>query len=140
MTAPEARTEEHIGEWKVSITADSPEEIFEELARVIAHAAGTGEGDAVAWEALEVSARDLPTLLVDVANELIGRGEAHGVAYDELADVSIVTDAGGDRALRARVRGRRVAHWLSALKAATYHAPKLERHEGRWRAEVLLDV
>ena len=78
---------------KVSITADSPEAIFEELAHVIARAAGTGEGDAVAWEALEVSARDLPTLLADVANELIGRGEAHGVAYDELADVSIVTEA-----------------------------------------------
>lgn len=140
MTPPRSRTEEHVGEWRVSITADSLEELLEELARIIAQPAGRGGGEAVAWESLEVSARDLPTLLVDFANELIGRAEASGVAYDELADVSLVRNAGGGAELHARVRGRRVAHWLSPLKAATYHALKLEQRGVEWRAEILFDV
>lgn len=140
MRRAELRTEEHVGEWKVSITADTLEEIFVELARIIAHAAGQDGGEVVAWEALKVSARDMPTLLVDVANELIGRAEASGVAYDELADLSLAAEGSGGVAFRARVRGRPVAHWISPLKAATYHALKLEQREGRWRAEVLFDV
>ncbi len=140
MTPPTSRTEEHIGEWRVSIVADTLEGVFGELARVIAHAAGDPEGEGVAWESLEVSARDPATLLVDAANELIGRGEANGVAYDELANVSLVGGEGGGVALHAQVRGRRVAHWTSPLKAATYHALALEERNGRWRAQVLFDV
>jgi len=140
MTAPESRTEEHVGEWKVSIVADTLEELVGELARVIAHAAGRAEGECVAWEALDVRARDPATLLVDVANELIGRGEAHEVAYDEVAGVSLATGTGGEVSLHARVRGRRVADWISPLKAATYHALVLEKRAGRHYAEVLFDV
>ncbi len=139
MTPARSRTEEHVGEWKVSITADAPEALFGELTRIIAQVAGEGEGEAGAWESLDVRARDLSTLVVDVANELIGRAEANGVAYDEMRDVTLV-EADGEARLAARVRGRRVAHWRSPLKAATYHALKLDRRGGEWRAEVLFDV
>src|SRR3970040_421929 len=79
---------DHVGEWKVTISGRSIEDVFVATARVIANAAGHTTDDAPAeWESIEVTARDLPTLLVDWANELLGRSEVTGLAYSELHTV-----------------------------------------------------
>jgi len=140
MSRAMSRTEEHVGEWKVSFTVETLEALLAELARVIAGTAGPVSSEVVEWESLRVTARDRETLLVDVANELIGRGEAANVAYGEIDDVTITDRSDRTVTCTARVRGRRVRQWRSPLKAATYHALSLARADGAWRATILFDV
>jgi SHS2 domain-containing protein len=133
-----SRTVEHVGEWRVELRADTLAGVFQELARVIARAAGASSGSYGPWEAIDVDARDREGLLVDYANELVSRSEIERRAYDELSDVEIHET---DRArIRARVRGRAVRSWRSPLKAATYHGASLSRDGEGWRAGVLFDV
>jgi len=140
MTAS-SRTLQHVGEWKVELRAGTLEELFAELARVVADAAGPrgsppAPGD---WEHVELAARDCTTLLVDWANELIGRSEIEQRAYGSVRNLIIESAPGGPARLSADVRGEPVVEWVSPVKAATYHGAALER-QGDWRAIVLLDV
>jgi SHS2 domain-containing protein len=140
---PYARSEEHVGEWKLSLWADTLEEIFLEAARVIARECGpvrrqTADGRRQSdgeWERVTVSARDPATLLVDWLNEMLGRSEIHGRAYDEFRDLKRTEES-----LSVETRGRPVASWQSAMKAATYHGLELKRQGNRWKAVVLFDV
>lgn len=113
-------------------------EIFQELARVIAHSAGTSSGSHGPWEDLEVEARDREGLLVDYANELVSRSEIDRRAYDDVRDIVIHEE--GPLRIHARVRGRPVKSWRSPLKAATYHGVRLSREGEGWLASVLFDV
>jgi SHS2 domain-containing protein len=135
MMRPYARTEEHVGEWKVTIRADSLAELFAEVARVVARTGGRPRGAAGEWEHVSLTARDAPTLLIDWVNELIGRSEINHRAYHEVRFQNLE-----DGQLEADIRGRQVEVWLSPLKAATYHRLELARDGGRWRAVVLFDV
>lgn len=137
---PKAITEEHVGEFKVSLAADTLEEVFVETARVIAREAGTSRSTPSDWERITVNARDRATLLADWANELLGRSEAERRAYAEIRDLSISDRPDGGSAISAEVRGRPVARWTSPLKAATYHGLSLERRDGEWHAVILFDV
>jgi SHS2 domain-containing protein len=132
---PYARTEEHVGEWKVTIRADSLAELFTEAARVVARTGGRTRGPTGEWERVWLTARDTPTLLVDWVNELIGRSEISRRAYGEARFHKLE-----DGQLEADVRGRQIEVWLSPLKAATYHRLELTRDGSRWRAVVLFDV
>ena len=133
-----SRTVEHVGEWRVELQADTLEEIFVELARVIAQSSGKSSATPGPWEDLEVEGRDREALLVDFANELVSRSEIERRAYDELSDIEIYE---ADKpCISARVRGREVRSWRSPLKAATYHGAFLTRDGEGWRAGVLFDV
>ncbi|HEU5185234.1 MAG TPA: archease [Gemmatimonadaceae bacterium] len=137
MTAS-SRTVEHVGEWRIEVRGETPAEIFQELARVIARAAGTSSGAYGDWEEIAVEARDREGLLVDFANELVSRSEIDQRAYDDVQDVVVDDDA--RPRIRARMRGRAVTSWRSPLKAATYHGVRLVREGEGWRANVLFDV
>lgn len=132
---PYARSEDHVGEWKLTLWADTPEEIFTEAGRVVSRECGPTRGAPQQWERVEITARDMGTLLVDWLNELLGRSEIAQCAY---SDVRVLTLTDGH--LEAEIRGRRVADWRSPLKAATYHGLQLMRHRDRWKAVVLFDV
>ena len=130
---------EHIGEWKVEIAADSLEEIFEEVARFIAASNGVTSHGPVKWEPVVVVARDTPTLLVDWANELLGRSEANDRAYASVRNL-LIDEHPNEMRLTAEVSGLPVHIWSSPLKAATYHSMQIEQRGRRWYAVVLLDV
>lgn len=152
-----SRTLQHVGEWKVELRADSLRELFAELARVVAQAIGprrvsTSPGE---WEHVALEARDHAGLLVDWANELIGRSEVAGCAYIDVPNLRIEPcydpsaeherdqpSPGGDTAIRlvAEVRGDPVDEWVSPLKAATHHGAVVERQGSAWRGVVLFDV
>lgn len=134
-------TPDHVGEWKVTISGRTLEDVFVATARIIANAAGhTTEDEPAEWESIEVTARDLHTLLVDWANELIGRSEVTGLAYSEFHSVRVSKLKDGSSRVSAMVRGKRVQQWTSPLKAATYHALSLEQNGNAWHAEILFDV
>ncbi|HEY7569454.1 MAG TPA: archease [Gemmatimonadaceae bacterium] len=135
-----ARTEEHVGEFKVSLTADTLEELFAETARVIAREAGTPLSTPSDWGLITVGARDRTTLLADWANELLGRSEVERRAYTEIRNLSITMQPDGTSSITAEVRSQPVTRWTSPLKAATYHGLSLERHDGEWHAVILFDV
>jgi SHS2 domain-containing protein len=137
MTAS-SRTVEHVGEWRVELRGDTLPEIFEELALIIARAAGSAALSQGPEEELDVKARDPTGLLVDYANELVGRSEIERRAYDDLREIEI-HEQGAPR-IRARIRGRPVKSWRSPLKAATYHGASLSRDAECWRASILFDV
>ncbi len=135
------RTPEHVGEWKVTVSGTTLEDIFVATARLIARAAGhTTDEQLSEWEPIEVTARDIATLLADWANELIGRTEVSGRAYTELRAVEVSLRERGSARVTAQLRGKRVTQWSSPLKAATYHSLSLEKEGGEWRAQVLFDV
>ena len=136
---PSIRTAEHVGEWKLSAHADTRTEVFALIAGAIAREVGGVRGAHNPWEAVQVDARDLNALLVEWANELIGRAEAMRRCYDDVRDIRI-SKHDGTLTLHASVRGRTVADWRSPVKAATYHGIGIARHAGRWRATLLLDV
>lgn len=133
-----SRTAEHVGEWRVELRGDTLPEIFEELAQVIARAAGPVGLAQGPPEEIDVEARDRAGLLVDYANELVSRSEIERRAYDEIRDIEIY-EQGGPR-IHARIRGRPVKSWRSPLKAATYHGVSLSREEEGWHASILFDV
>ncbi len=81
---PVSRSEEHVGEWKLTILADTPEEVFSEAARVVSRECGPTRGEPGPWEHIALTARDRETLLVDWLNELLGRSEVAWRAYDEV--------------------------------------------------------
>jgi SHS2 domain-containing protein len=152
--AASARFEEHVGELKLALRAPTLEDLFVEAARVVARECGAPEGTPGPWEAVRLSARDAPTLLVDWLNELIGRSEVENRAYGDVRGFGLETGDGSGAAaagvgpmeadhpltLTAEIRGTPVPVWESALKAATYHGLELARDGGGWRAAVLFDV
>ena len=135
MMRPRSRTEEHVGEWKVTISADTLDELVAEVAHLVAKTGGRARGVHGEWETITLTARDNATLLADWANELIGRSEIEGRIYDDTRVKRIE-----DGYLEAEVRGRRADMWSSPLKAATYHGLELVRDAGRWRLTMLMDV
>lgn len=134
-----SRTQEHVGEWKLTIAADSLEDLFAEAANVVARACGPTEGAPGEWETVSLEARDMATLVADWINELIGRSEISGQAYRDVRVVAI-REAEQKASIEAEIRGRQVRTWRSPLKAATYHGLTLERSERGARATVLIDV
>src|SRR5437879_5112054 len=86
-----SRTLHHVGEWKVELRANTIEEIFVGVARILADAVGPSHSSAPpgTWERVELEASDPAALLVDWANDLIGRSEVAGRAYDNVRNVVI---------------------------------------------------
>jgi SHS2 domain-containing protein len=137
-----SQTLHHVGEWKVELRADTLDELFAELARMLAEAAGSRRTPSAprAWEHVELEARDRAALLADWANELIGRSEVAGRAYGDVRNLIVETGPAGSARLIADVRGDPVDEWVSPVKAATYHGATVERQAGGWRAVLLFDV
>lgn len=137
-----SRTLPHVGEWKIELRATTIEELFVELARIIAEAAGARPSPSAAtpWERVDLVARDHATLLVDWANELIGRSEAAGRAYGHVRHLVLEPGPRASVHLTADVRGDPVAEWRSPIKAATYHEVVVAGEGSDWHAVVLLDV
>lgn len=134
------RTVEHVGEWQVALAADTVEELFVQVARVIAGSARASRGAPADWETVSVAARDVATLLADWANELLGRSEVAGRAYDDVRALRLSVERDGSAQVSAEVRGCPLREWTSPLKAATYHALSVEQRGRRWHATLLFDV
>jgi SHS2 domain-containing protein len=139
---PTSRTMHHVGELKVEAVAPTLEELFAEIARVIAERAGAGRARAedAQWESVALEATDLVALLVDWANELIGRGEITCRRYDAVRNLTIDATVASAPRLVGEVRGTSVDEWISPIKAATYHGAEVQQTAEGWRAAVLFDV
>ncbi len=132
-----------VGEWRVELRGDTRDELFSRVATLIACAAGRTNGTHGTWEPVALSARDDAALLAGWANELIGRGEASGMAYAEVRNIELSPPGGRASPawhLTAEIRGRPVDDWRSSLKAANGRRAGLERRGGQWHATLSFDI
>jgi SHS2 domain-containing protein len=135
MPRPSTRPDPYSAEWKVTIRADTLEELFVEAAQLVGRQCGRTSDEAGPWRTIRVSSSDTTTLLVDWLNELIGLSEVEQRAFEDVRALRLY-----DTRVTADLRGRPVVQWTSPLKAATLHGLTLEREGARWKAEVLFDV
>lgn len=128
--------EQHTGEVKVRIDADSLAELYAEAARALCDLLGRPSDDPPGpWKQVTVTGRDREALLVAWLNELVARTEIDQVLY---CDVSI--DRVTETSLTARIRGVPFRETRTAVKAATLHGLRVEVGPNRASAAVILDV
>ena len=134
--SPSHEIADHVSEVRLRVRASSLGGLLVEAGRAIAELQLRGaEASSAGWRTIELSAPDRALLLVDWLNELIYLAEAErwvGVHFD--------VDSAEDGQLRARVRGVRLEHSVSLLKAATLHELRVAEIPGGLEGEVILDV
>ena len=135
MSTPIPREAPRPAEWRVTIRADTMEELFVEAARIVSQQCGRAVGEPGPWHTIRIAEPNEALLLVDWLNELIGRSASERRAFTDVLALRL-----HDGRVTAEVRGRRVAHWTSPLRAATMHGLKFERDGPRWKAEVMFRV
>lgn len=122
--------------------AGTLELLLAELALGFAALSSPGAVSPAAGRTVTVSAAGPGELAVKFLNELVYLADTAGFlpASAEIA----VKKEGGELKLTAALRGEDAAfgrHPRGLLvKAATYHALKVEERGGRWAAEVVLDI
>jgi protein archease len=128
--------EEHTGEVQLRVEAGSLRELFEEAARALAELAHEGPTRPTQpEETVSVRASDREALLVEWLNELVFLSETRRRVYP-----SVHVDELTDTTLKATVCGFETEEIRTAVKAATLHEVCVHEREGRWTANVVLDV
>lgn len=131
---------EHTADVGVTASADSLEELFEQVTLGLLEITGArkkGPGGNV----IEIDVQDAPdlgALLVDWLSEVL---------YLQDARDAVVTDIALDEVLPDRVRGKITIEPLGAhsiegtpVKAVTYHQLSVERTDHAWSARVFFDI
>ena len=133
-------TFDHTADLGLRVTAGGLDELFAEAACGLTSLLVEDPG-AVGWDdraEIAVSGTEADLLLFDLLAELLFRFETTGFLGREF-DVTRTT--GG---LLARARGEVIEdqpHRLAReVKAITYHGLKVEQQDGRWLAEVIVDI
>lgn len=88
---------------------------------------------------IEIGKEELERLMVDWLNELLYLHEVENLLFRGFKVESV-----GEDGLRARVKGepfREGVHVIKTeVKAVTYHRIEVRKEEGRWRAQIILDL
>ncbi|MDI6888308.1 MAG: archease [Methanocellales archaeon] len=89
---------------------------------------------------IEVKGEDLKSLMFDWLNELLFYVDSEGLVFSRF-DVEVDEKR---MALSAKVSGERVdlqKHRIKTqVKACTYHKMEVEKRDGKWMAQVIVDV
>lgn len=131
---------EHTADLGLRVTAPSIPELFVEAARGLTSLIVTDLASVrpLVAEVIEVPGTELDFLLFDWLNELLFRFEARRLLF---ADFQIKLH---DQGLTGTARGEpldRVRHQLEhEVKAITYHGLSVRPVDGRWVAELIVDI
>lgn len=126
---------DHTGEVELWIEDESPEAVLSEAAIALGDMLREHRrGDPVTHE-VEVSARDLPSLLAEWLGELVYLAETDGFVPERVVEIDLA-----DAAVKATVAGQR-AEPQTLVKGVTYHRLEMAEGDGGvWTARVVLDV
>ena len=133
-------TFDHTADLGLRVTAGDLEELFAEAARGLTSLVVEDPETLKSDRATEfrIEGDDLDLLLIDLLGELLFRFETTGFLG---RDFTAVHTPGG---LDVEARGEMIegqAHRLAReVKAITYHGLKVERQDGWWMAEVIVDI
>lgn len=126
---------DHTAELELELSAPTLEAVLQEA--LSAYAELVADAEPVAGEpavcAVELTAPDLPSLLVDWLGELVYLADAERLV-PEGASIEL-----SERRLRATVRGRRASP-RPLVKGVTYHRAELRCADDGWHGRVVLDV
>jgi SHS2 domain-containing protein len=128
---------EHTADVGIRATGASLEEVFEQATVGLAELLGAWRPGPGEPAPLAVEAADLGGLLVDWLNEALWLREVRGAAVAGVR-VERVADNRAAGELELVTPGEPPDG--TAVKAATLHQLRVERHAGGWLAEVYLDV
>ncbi len=88
---------------------------------------------------IEIGKENLERLMVDWLNELLYLHDVEHLLFKEFKVESV-----GEDGLKAAVRGevfQEGVHVIkTGVKAATYHRIEVRKEDGRWRAQIILDL
>ena len=133
-------TFDHTADLGLRVTAGCLEELFAEAARgltslLVEDPSAVGSDHRAEFA---VSGTEADLLLLDLLGELLFRFETTGFLGREF---DVTRTSGG---LLAQARGEVIEdqpHRLSReVKAITYHGLKVEQQDGRWLAEMIVDI
>ena len=133
-------TFDHTADLGLRVIAGDLEELFAEAARgltsLVVDDPETLKSDRTTG--FRVEGQDLDLLLVDLLGELLFRFETTGFLGRDFTAVH--TAAGLDVEARGEMIEGQPHRLAREVKAVTYHGLKVERQDGRWMAEVIVDI
>jgi SHS2 domain-containing protein len=125
---------DHTGELELHVRAATAEAVFEEASTALAEVLGDpGDGPAIE-RPVRVEAPDTAALLAGWLEELVWLAEHEGLIVERVDRASVREGVAAGTVIARGGRPR------SLVKAVTYHGLSCERHDGGWRATVVLDV
>jgi len=126
----------------ISADSFSLEGVFRDMALAM-YSMVSGEGSPGDSELVNVTlqSHSLEGLLVAWLNELIYMLDTSGFVAGRVEITSLETEPPGLTAVLAgeRFEGDRLGQGL-LIKAATYHGLKIAKEDGKWSAEIMLDI
>jgi SHS2 domain-containing protein len=128
---------EHTADVGVRARAPSLEGVFEQATYGLLEISGAYQEGEGAEVRIEVSARDLPAVLVDWLSEVLYAQDARDAIVTK---VSVTTVHPGSAVGSIALRDRPGMLEGTAVKAITYHQLKVAQEDGEWVAEVYVDV
>jgi SHS2 domain-containing protein len=123
---------DHTSELELHIDAESPELVFKDALQALSELLGTAKG-AHQTRQVRLSAPGRDRLLWQWLDELVFLSETEGF-MPEAADLTL-----DETGLVATLMGR-LGEPAALVKAVTYHGLAFEEANGRYRAQVVLDV
>lgn len=129
------RQVEHTADLAVELWADTQAALLREGALAVTEIMTEGrpppatQTRRVAFESIDAGDR-----LVQWLNEIIYLATVDGFLTAD-AEIQLA-----DMGLEATLHGSQRAHFATEIKSATYHDLQLEHRDGRWHAQVVLDV
>jgi SHS2 domain-containing protein len=125
---------DHTAEVELHVEAESREAVFAETLTAFAELVSRdGDGEPAEHD-VAVEAHDEAGLLVAWLEELVFLAETEDFVPERAARMEL-----SDRRLAALVTGHRASP-AHLVKAVTYHGLEFAQREGKWRAQVVLDV
>jgi SHS2 domain-containing protein len=126
---------EHVGELELHLLADDEAGVFAAAVGAFGELlSDEADGEIEEWQEVSAEGADRPVLLAAWLEELVFLAEHHGFVPTTVRDLRLDPTAVGGRVGGYRGRPPHL------VKAVTYHRLAFERHEGRWRATLVLDV
>lgn len=124
-------------ELRLKIYGSSQEDLFRNALEVMFESAEplTAEEKKRVTRSLNITARDLESLLVDFLSESLTLSDIYNEAYDALK-----VDMMDAQHIRAELQGYKVRGFEIEIKAVTYHDVRIVTQAGQLSTELVLDI
>jgi SHS2 domain-containing protein len=125
---------DHTGELELQIEANAEEEVFRDAVEALGELLHEGSQEATDERRVAARAPDRAALLAEFLTELLFHVETEGFVPVKLDELELREDAA-----RGTVLGF-LGEPSHLIKAITYHRLRFEQADGRWCANLVLDV
>ena len=130
----------HTADVRISLIADSFEELFQAGVKAIAQTLKPGFCELPAGEILQqtlsVESIDKTSLLIDFLSDILSLSYTEKAVFCEIA-INCLTES----KIMANVMGHRTVQFEEDIKAVTYHEAQVrQKSDGRWATMLIFDI